>query len=470
MPPKPAPGKKGADEVDLSDVASLPPLNSVTFTLLFGAFFSQATREKAQKYLNDHISQDRVKTLTRDEIITFGKAKQFILEPGQAQTLPADDPRAKMSEADQLAKAAFERLFELQVVARRTKKERLTKAEEEAKTSGQPLAVDSDLLDVIFQLVDFPQSKEEALAFAKLNATVNLVLEAVQKFRGPQPDDEDDLVEQLHTQEQPVAAGEEGSDSANEEKTRARLEQLLAARASSGKSSVLRHLAHLELEFVNWPSVELKPNEHGEDIEVRKEPEHAFSDGFNHKLEHFGALYVKYQRFREKVTLMPLAPDQAVMRALADLQLQSEDYKDWLSNVENLIQSIEQQLQSNADPNTTELLAAQRKEAEEEKASKAVDEEERRRAINECRDKLKESRDDTFFIPNYSLDAYRASFLPHKEGQNSVAAIMSAMVSQIARENAYDQVFEEHAQKLRQAEQDKSLSTADDTIDDLFDS
>jgi hypothetical protein len=40
MPPKPAPGKKGADEVDLSDVASLPPINSVTFTLLFGAFFS----------------------------------------------------------------------------------------------------------------------------------------------------------------------------------------------------------------------------------------------------------------------------------------------------------------------------------------------------------------------------------------------------------------------------------------------
>lgn len=136
MPPKPAPGKKGADEVDLSDVASLPPLNSVTFTVLFGAFFSQATREKVQKYLNDHISQERVKTLTRDEIITYGKSKQLILEPGQAQTLPADDPRAKMSEADQIAKAAFERLFELQVGARRTKKERLAKAEEEAKAAG----------------------------------------------------------------------------------------------------------------------------------------------------------------------------------------------------------------------------------------------------------------------------------------------------------------------------------------------
>ncbi len=55
---------------------------------------------------------------------------------------------------------------------------------------------------------------------------------------------------------------------------------------------------------------------------------------------------------------MPLAPDQGVVKTLADLQLQSDDYKDWLSNVENLIQSIDQQMQSNADPNTTELLAA----------------------------------------------------------------------------------------------------------------
>ena len=136
MPPKPAPGKKGADEIDMSDVASLPPLNFFTFTVLFGNFFSQATREKVQKYMTDHFSQERIKTLTREEIITFGKAKQFILEPGQAQSLPQDDPRAKMSEAEQFAKSAFERLFELQVMARRSKKERLQKIEEEAKLNA----------------------------------------------------------------------------------------------------------------------------------------------------------------------------------------------------------------------------------------------------------------------------------------------------------------------------------------------
>ena len=179
MPPKPAPGKggKGGDELDLSDLATLPPLNSATFTLLFGRFYSSHTREKLQRYVLDHFSTERVKILTREEIITYGKGKQLILEPGQAGSLPADDPRVKMSEADQIAKAAYERLFEMQVVARRLKKERLQKLEDEAKGSGQPLQIDHDLLDVIFHLVDYPQTKEEAIAFSKHNSTLNLVFE-----------------------------------------------------------------------------------------------------------------------------------------------------------------------------------------------------------------------------------------------------------------------------------------------------
>lgn len=274
----------------------------------------------------------------------------------------------------------------------------------------------------------------------------------------------------MPTQEQPIPAGEEGSDSANEEKTKQRLDQLLGARASSSKTSILRHLAHLPIDYVNWPVLEYKANESGEEVEIRKEAEQAFSDSFNTKLEHFGALYIKYQRFREKVQLMPLAPDQTVVKSLNELQVESDDYKDWLSNVENLIHSIDQQLQSNVDPNTTELLAQQKKEVEEEKMSKAMGEEERKKAINDCLDKLKESKDDKYYIPNFRLDEYKASFLPHKEGQNSIAAIMSAMVSQIAKENSYEEVYESHMEKLKQSELEKSQSTAEETIDDLFES
>lgn len=136
MPPKPAAGKKAGDEIDMSDLASLPSLNFVTFTVLYGKFFSHHTREKLQKYVNDRFSQERVKVLTRDEIITYGKGKQLILEPGQVQTLPHDDPRVKMTEAEQIAKSAYEKLFEMQVISRRTKKERIQKIEDEAKAAG----------------------------------------------------------------------------------------------------------------------------------------------------------------------------------------------------------------------------------------------------------------------------------------------------------------------------------------------
>jgi hypothetical protein len=60
---------------------------------------------------------------------------------------------------------------------------------------------------------------------------------------------------------------------------------------------------------------------------VRKDAEQAFSDEINGKLEHFGALAVKYLRFREKVGLMPLAPDQKVLQTLNNMQGLSEDYK-----------------------------------------------------------------------------------------------------------------------------------------------
>lgn len=297
-----------------------------------------------------------------------------------------------------------------------------------------------------------------------------MVFEVSQKFREPQPEDEDELVEQLQGQEQPINPGEEGSDATNEEKTKGRIHQLLSARASTSKQSILRHLAHLNLDYINWPTVEIKVSESGEETEIKKDAEQAFSESINRKLEHYGALYIKYMRFREKVQLMPLAPDHDVMKTMLDLQNESDDYKQWLSNVENIIASLDQQLQSHVDPTTTEVIVLQKKEAEDEKVSKAMDEEERKKIIHDCKDKLKESMDDKFFIPNYDISSYKASTLPHKEGQNSIANIMSAMVSQIAVENSYQEVYDSHLEKSKQADLEKSQSTADETIDDLFES
>ncbi len=149
-------------------------------------------------------------------------------------------------------------------------------------------------------------------------------------------------MEALQNQEQPIEKDSDGSDSHNEEKTAHRLEQLSHARSSSTKTSPQRNLAFVKLNYINFPHIGFKVNDQGEEQEVRKEAENAFSDEINGKLEHYGALAVKYHRFREKVGLMPLAPDQKVLQTLNDLQGLSEDYKQWLSNVESLIASLEQ--------------------------------------------------------------------------------------------------------------------------------
>lgn len=124
---------------------------------------------------------------------------------------------------------------------------------------------------------------------------------------------------------------------------------------------------------------------------------------------------------------MPLAPDQKVLQTLNNLQGLSEDYKQWLSNVESLIASLDQQAVT--DPTSSEHIHQQKKEVEDEKVSKAADEEDRKKIIHDCRDKLKESMDDKYYLEKYDLAQYSHSFLPHKEGQNSIGSLMSAMVS-----------------------------------------
>jgi len=123
------------------------------------------------------------------------------------------------------------------------------------------LQIDHDLLDSIFHILDFPQTKDEALAFAKLNSTLNCVFEVNQVFKTALEIEDEELLEALQNQEQPLAVENEGSDHQNQEKTQHRLDYLTQARQASIKTSALRNLAFLKLEFVNFPHIEFKVNE-----------------------------------------------------------------------------------------------------------------------------------------------------------------------------------------------------------------
>lgn len=81
MPPKG--GKKAGDADDFSDLSSLPQANIFKFTVVPNAFFSKENREKVTKRIHENLvptSLDKIKLLTREDIMTSGKTKGLILD------------------------------------------------------------------------------------------------------------------------------------------------------------------------------------------------------------------------------------------------------------------------------------------------------------------------------------------------------------------------------------------------------
>ena len=128
-------------------------------------------------------SLDKIKMLTREDIVTYGKAKGSILDAAGLQLLPPEDPRKALTEDEMMARSAADRLFEMHVLARRAKKEKITKLEEDSAAKAtedqpaQPIVVDNDAIDAMIYLLDYPQTKAEAFALAKCGYAINGVFE-----------------------------------------------------------------------------------------------------------------------------------------------------------------------------------------------------------------------------------------------------------------------------------------------------
>ena len=95
MPPRAA-AKKPGDAEDFSDLATLPPANIFKFTLVYKTFFSLENRDKVSKRVLDNLvptSSDKIKLLTREDIMNYGRTKGTILDTAALQALPMEDPR-----------------------------------------------------------------------------------------------------------------------------------------------------------------------------------------------------------------------------------------------------------------------------------------------------------------------------------------------------------------------------------------
>lgn len=253
MPGKPAP-KKGGDDLDLSDVASLPKANTCLFHVSFSKFKSTEIRMKIQDHVMKNFPEERVKIVTRQEIIDYGKSKA-IIEEG------ADGARY----LQMLAQAAADRLFEVTVMARKAKKDKQIKLEEEAAAKageggvGEKPETDNDLVDVLVHLPDYPSTKEEALAFSQYGHSISCFFEIYQvqeNIDGTAPID-------LKLAKE-VAVSEEEAEIEHFNKFSEEISALKSAIAVSAKNAPIRNVAMFRVPFCDVELVEFKENEEGE--------------------------------------------------------------------------------------------------------------------------------------------------------------------------------------------------------------
>ena len=116
MPPKAAPNKAG-EAIDLSQINSLPQVKTSIFQIQFSKFKSTEIRQKITEFVTKGLPEERVKTLTRQEIIDYGKGRGIIVEavPGEAPLLSLEQ---------QIAQSAADKLFQIGFAVRKAKKDK----------------------------------------------------------------------------------------------------------------------------------------------------------------------------------------------------------------------------------------------------------------------------------------------------------------------------------------------------------
>jgi hypothetical protein len=102
MPPKTKPGAK-TDEVDMSDIKTLPDIKECYLSINFSKFKSTETRMKICNHVKENLSQEKFKPVTRANIEEYGKGKEIISE-ASSETYEC-----------QLAKSAADLLFEKKI-------------------------------------------------------------------------------------------------------------------------------------------------------------------------------------------------------------------------------------------------------------------------------------------------------------------------------------------------------------------
>ena len=337
MPPKAAPKKE--DNIDLSEIGSLPKAKTATMQIAFSKFKTTEARTKIQEHVLGNLPEDRVKKITRQDIADYGKSKGIIVDAP-----PEGDTRTT---EDMMAQAASDRLFELQFAIRKAKKDKHTKLEEEAAakaaeagTTAEKIETDLDILDALIYLPDYPSSQKEFLAFSKYGHTVNChfeVYQVMENVDGTAPVDLKAAKE--------VSVSEEEGELAHFNSFMEQVAAIKGAISVSARTAPVRHCALFRVPYLDQEIPEFTQNEEGERTTNILTSEQAFMKTFfSEYIEKFGAFYINYVKFREQVELHQLYPDKAVMAELAELKRAHIQYEQWRADREESKRAAQQAL------------------------------------------------------------------------------------------------------------------------------
>ena len=164
-------------------------------------------------------------------------------------------------------------------------------------------------------------------------------------------------------------------------------------------------------------------------------------------MEKYGSYYVNYMKFRDQVELHQLMPDKMVMKELKDLRRAHQQYEQWradreVSRKELAEQQLNEQQKEQMSQEERDDFEMQKQESvknieseiDTQKDQDTKNQDRIKELLRLSRRSIDEERDKE---THFSDKIYKADFIPDKESINCVPSILSAMVSQIAVENAH---------------------------------
>lgn len=305
----------------MSDIASLPKVNICLMAVHYGKFKDSATRLKIQEAVAKSFPEERVKHLTRQEIVDYGKQKQ-IIEDGEGTK--------GLTQHDMMAMAAADKLFEMTVQVRAQKKGRLAKLQEEldaARPESAPnkLETDNELVDLMFNLVDYPRDRQEAYAFSRYGRTLNCVFEVFEVQENPDGTFPVDLKEAKE-----VSGPTEEEEVKHVAKVHQVLSELTQARQNSAKNAPVRDLAVIRVPYCDAELVELKTGDDGEAATNTLSAEQWFVQSFQRDyIETYAAYFYNFLKFKQTVEINQLMPEKQVMLELNRLKQERSRFGLW---------------------------------------------------------------------------------------------------------------------------------------------